>query len=205
MSEPAYLKCSCQKCGGHVEFPVSNMGEVVNCPHCNTPIHLMALEPAAIPVAPAVRSPKISRSLVSTISAVFLILILTVTGVAVYRLKGSKPVTLPPPMVGTSVQTNAATSGNFIEMHNFKVGSISLKKTEGSGLVYAVGDLINDTDQQRFGIKIELDMLDDQEKVLGKTSDYLAELEPHKKWSFNALLTVPQVAVVKLADISEQK
>src|SRR6516162_4080849 len=35
MDEARFLKCSCQKCGGHIEFPVAAAGSTVNCPHCD--------------------------------------------------------------------------------------------------------------------------------------------------------------------------
>lgn len=29
-----YLKNSCGRCGGHIEFPVSGVGQRISCPHC---------------------------------------------------------------------------------------------------------------------------------------------------------------------------
>jgi len=37
-----YLKMSCALCGGHVEFPVNNLGQKAACPHCKATITLLA-------------------------------------------------------------------------------------------------------------------------------------------------------------------
>jgi DNA-directed RNA polymerase subunit RPC12/RpoP len=34
------VKMSCSKCGGHVEFPLGNLGRQIDCPHCHTSITL---------------------------------------------------------------------------------------------------------------------------------------------------------------------
>ena len=33
-SEPRFVKCSCQHCGGHIEFDASYSGMSIKCPHC---------------------------------------------------------------------------------------------------------------------------------------------------------------------------
>jgi len=34
MSEERFCICSCEHCGGHIEFPASGVGMRVACPHC---------------------------------------------------------------------------------------------------------------------------------------------------------------------------
>src|SRR6266581_4062739 len=34
MSEERFCVCSCEHCGGHIEFPASGVGMRVACPHC---------------------------------------------------------------------------------------------------------------------------------------------------------------------------
>ena len=63
----------------------------------------------------------------------------------------------------------------------------------------------NDTTRQRFGVKIELDLLDGQDDKIGSTSDYIEVMEPHKEWQFKALLTDPKTVTAKLINIEEQK
>jgi hypothetical protein len=59
MSDPKYLKCPCQKCGGSIEFPAQGLGLGVNCPHCGQRTTLFAPEaiveeslPDTMPPAP---------------------------------------------------------------------------------------------------------------------------------------------------------
>lgn len=40
MSAEIYLKISCPSCNGHVEFPASVIGQLVDCPHCGGAIFL---------------------------------------------------------------------------------------------------------------------------------------------------------------------
>src|SRR5713101_4050717 len=40
MSAISYLKCSCQQCGRHIEFPADAIGTSVDCPHCGWPTEL---------------------------------------------------------------------------------------------------------------------------------------------------------------------
>jgi hypothetical protein len=86
-----------------------------------------------------------------------------------------------------------------------QAGPVSLQKTEGSALIYAVGTVRNNSDRQRFGVKIELDLLDSQDQKIGTAGDYIAILEPHKDWPFRALLTQSKAVRVTVAKIVEQK
>jgi hypothetical protein len=56
-------------------------------------------------------------------------------------------------------------------------------------LVYAVGTLTNDTTRQRFGVKVEIDVLDAHRNKLGSATDYTEVIEPGKEWKFRALVT----------------
>ena len=58
MSESEFQKCSCQKCGGHIEFPTRGLGLMIDCPHCGEKTILSRLAPAVYPVEPAPVSPK---------------------------------------------------------------------------------------------------------------------------------------------------
>jgi hypothetical protein len=39
-SETAFLKSSCDHCGGHIEFPIESSNKIVLCPHCKLPTTL---------------------------------------------------------------------------------------------------------------------------------------------------------------------
>ena len=93
----------------------------------------------------------------------------------------------------------------YTELNDFKIGKISLKKNADGGLVYAVGAVKNDTARQRFGVKIQLDLFDEQDAKIGSASDYRAVMEPQGEWQFKALLTELKAVNAKLATIEERK
>ena len=192
MTDAGYQKCACQKCRGHIEFPTSSAGELVNCPHCGAPTKLF------LPATPT------SRKFTLITSAVLAFLILVAAGVMFYRSSTPKPV-LGPSTLTTNATANTTISAGFTELNDFKVGQVTLRKADGNGLIYAVGTVKNDTDRQRFGVKIELDLLDAQDEKIGSASDYVAVMEPRKQWQFRALLTEPKTVKAKLAKIDEQK
>jgi hypothetical protein len=138
-----------------------------------------------------------------------LALILAMTGLAWFWFK--KPAASPPTSIPATLP--AATNSEFFpkpspapEQNDLLVaGPVTLQKTEGSSLIYAVGTVRNNSNRQRFGVKIELDLLDEQDDKIGMAGDYLAILEPHKDWSFRALLTQPKAVRAKVTKIEEQK
>ena len=71
--------------------------------------------------------------------------------------------------------------------------------------MYAVGTVKNALDRQRFGVKIELNLLDEQDHNIGIVSDYISVIEPHKEGQFKALLTQPKTVKVTVANITEQQ
>jgi hypothetical protein len=190
MSENDYLKCRCQKCGGRIEFPRGGIGEMAECPHCGEQVRLVSTR--------AWRGGK----KITIAGSALIFSILAGAGVMLHWPK--KPDVIQPNMVAQTV-TNAPVPETFTEVDEFNVGTITLKKTEGSGLVYAVGKVKNDTARQRFGVKIELDLLDAQENKIGSASDYIEVLEPGKEWKFRALLTDPKAVRAKVIKIEEQK
>ena len=40
VSEAGFLKCDCDHCGGHIEFPIESSNKIVFCPHCKLPTTL---------------------------------------------------------------------------------------------------------------------------------------------------------------------
>jgi hypothetical protein len=90
-------------------------------------------------------------------------------------------------------------------INNFDVSQISLQKQPGSSLVYAVGTLKNTVDRRRFGVRIELNQLDENDKNVGVISDYVSVVDAQKTWQFKAVLTSRYVAKVTVAGIKEQQ
>jgi hypothetical protein len=103
----------------------------------------------------------------------------------------------------TAKTSAAAPSPKSID--DLKVSTITLQRTPGSALVYAVGTVRNDSDQQRFGVRIELDLFDNAGKRIGPAKDYVGVIEPHKDWRFRALVPLARTVTAKVAKITEQE
>ncbi len=202
MSDAGYWKCACQKCGGHLEFPPASAGETIACPHCGEPTTLVANDSTS--AATGKNPATTGRNILIIISAT-LILALIAAGIFFLSQKTSPSVAPPVVQPARPMPTNPVVRTDFSRLNDFNVGPVTLKKTEGSGLVYAVGIVQNDSDRQRFGVRIQLDVLDAADNKIGTASDYLSVLEPHKEWPFRALLTEPKAVKAKPVAIDEQK
>jgi len=195
MSDKNFLKCACPGCGVHISFPPDRAGELVDCPHCGTKTGLVATEAGSASQRARIKS--------NVIATILLFLILVAIGAGYYRFKTWQPD--QPATVVLPAITNVFIPKTFQDFDEFKVGKITLKKSDLGGLVYAVGVVKNDTNRQRFGVRITLELHDAKDASLGSTSDYLAVLEPHREWQFRALLTDPRAVSTVLTRIEEQK
>ncbi len=213
MEESGFLKCSCQKCGGHIEFPAAGIGRTIPCPHCGAQTTLIS--DVSAPKAPVVN--KKSKKGLLFRAGVVLILVAGVVAAVFLTHEPREEIAVTP----TTPQTPSAPSVPPTPApptrpppkpppakdvtNDFHIGKISLEKTPGSGLVYAVGTVKNTLDQQRFGVKIELNLFNEQDQNIGTVSDYLQVMEPHKEWQFKALLTQPKAVKARFAGIEEQQ
>jgi hypothetical protein len=68
-----------------------------------------------------------------------------------------------------------------------------------------VGTVRNDSDHQRFGVRLELDVFDGAGKRIGPAKDYVPVIEPHKEWRFRALVPFARTVSAKVAKITEQE
>jgi hypothetical protein len=181
----------------------------IDCPHCGGRTALVSNLPgiASAPARDSSEKPNSKLPLVA--GSVLLALILAATGVARYRAGKQSSTFLSPTNAVTQARTNSETSTvpsrTPEEGESLNAGPVTLQRTEGSGLVYAIGTANNNSDRQRFGVRIELDLLDEHDNKIGTASDYIAVLEPHKDWQFRALLSQPKAAKAKIAKIEEQK
>lgn len=202
--DPEYFKCACQKCGRHIEFPSHGAGVTIDCPHCGKKTVLGV----GTADAPTGRKSKkalwVSLGLMAVISGVVAAFLWPST---TYTRNGTVVPAVPTPAV---VPVKPAESADkppapSETVKDFEIGKITLQKAQDSGLVYAVGTAKNTVDRQRFGVKIELNLLNDQDQNIGVDSDYASVVDPHKAWQFKVLLTHSGVAKVTVADIKEQK
>jgi len=87
--------------------------------------------------------------------------------------------------------------------HGLKTGPVHVEKSGAGHLVYAVGEVRNESDHERFGVKVELDVLDAQGEKVGSASDYTQSIDAGKTWRFRALVTDRNGVAAKIASLKE--
>ena len=95
--------------------------------------------------------------------------------------------------------------------NDLKVSALTIEKSKSSGkdkaktseLVYAVGTVNNESDWQRFGVKVTCELFDAKGENLGTATDYVAVLEPRKSWTFRALALDKKAVSARLLAIKE--
>lgn len=205
MNRTKYLKGACQHCGGHIEYPAEHIGMTAACPHCQQETELLLLAPPAAATVPR-------RALVWTaIAVVTLSLGLGGALLALKRAqrwaehqKSAAATQVPAPVA--EAQTNAPAVGeetNSPASDGLTPSTVSLEKTPGSSLVYAVGTLKNTSNRRRFGVKVELELSDAAGQKLGTASDYRQVLDPGAQWQFKALVMDSKTAAASIAAIKE--
>lgn len=208
--EQDYFKCACQRCGKHIEFPSNGVGVTIDCPHCGKQTVL-----GVSTDSPAAKSKK------TLWVALCLAMVVVVGALGAFlwtqkvKSKEAAVAPIPKPAVKAVTPRESANNSPALEItaapaetvDDFSISKIKLQKMQGSSLVYAVGSAKNAIDRQRFGVKIELNLLDEQDHNIGVVSDYVSVVEPHKDWQFKALLlpTQTKAAKVTVADIKEQQ
>jgi hypothetical protein len=198
-----YVKCPCQKCGGHIEFPATAVGTTVTCPHCGAATTLLSYS-SPLNAAPQKKNHKATFVVIS-----LGLLFAVISGVAIVKSHSGKKQndSIVEPIKSTQAETPNESPAPIpaSDTHSdFVVGKISLQRIEGSGLVYATGTLKNLLKKQRFGVKVELNLLNEQDQDIGVASDYTPVIEAGKEWQFKALLAQPGTVKVTVADIKEQ-
>jgi len=206
-SKTKYLKGACQHCDGHLEFLAEHIGMMVPCPHCGKETELELLPPPDEPTVPR-------RALVwSGIAILILVFGLGAALIALkraqnwaqsQRLPTSVPAAVEPPRMEQK-QAPTPSGTNSPAEQGFDASAVTVEKTRGSSLIYAVGTIKNTSDQQRFGVKVELELLDAGGRKLGGASDYRQVLEPGAQWQFKALVVDAKTVSAKISSIQEDK
>jgi hypothetical protein len=213
MSQPeSFAKCACQHCGGHIEFPIEGAGQTISCPHCNWQTVLSLNQTPRVEVGGG----RAARKRIYMVFGLGACVVAAACGGAYLYLK---PINTPQEAV-TPIRTEQPSNTAAVASapvappkrkpptdpwHGLKAGKVALEKTGDSQLVYAIGVLTNDTPRQRFGVKVELDVLDEHHKKLGSATDYTEVIEPGKEWKFRALVTDKNATAVKLTSVKEQE
>ena len=202
-----FLKCACANCGGHIEFPAEGIGATIPCPHCGWQTEL-ALETPPVLTA----RPKRNLKWIIAGGVILLIGVVGVTGALIVASRVMKKVrTSQASPRSVARATNAVPDTKIPStpasklINDFSFSIVSIEKAPSSTLAYAAGVLKNETDKQRFGVTVELDLFDKDGAKLGTAKDYVALIEPRAEWKFRALLVRRNVASAKVAGIKEQK
>jgi hypothetical protein len=201
MSRLKYLKGECSHCGGPIGFPADSIGSTASCPHCSLPTELTLARPKDEPSLP-------SKTIVWTVAAV-LILGLGLIAAMVALHMAEKRVRPKPEQAAMQVAAAPATNAepapeDPIVKAGFRASPITLEQGQGTSLVYAIGTLTNAANRQRFGVKVELDLLDDAGQKIGGAKDYQQVIEPHGEWQFKALVVDSKAKSAKLVAVNEQ-
>ena len=198
-----FAKCACQHCGGRIEFPDDAAGQKVNCPHCNKPTLLFLTQT--------------ERKRPYLVVAIVAGALLAVAGGGAYfylNFKKSQKVDATPIRQVELSNTSPVVSAPLPPpkpqpppdpWHGLKPSAVTLEKTGDGRLVYAIGTLTNATTRQRFGVKVTLDVLDEQRDKIGAATDYTDVIEPGKAWKFRALVTDKNATAAKLTNVKEQE
>jgi hypothetical protein len=206
MSAISYLKCSCQQCGRHIEFPADAIGTSVDCPHCGWPTEL------TLPAPPELSAPS-PRNLTWPVIGLCVLLfgmIASFVGLRMVKQLALKNRSGKSGALAAKSTNNLAKTGSpaataaSISTNDFIVAGITLEKAKDSNFVYVIGSVKNETDRQRFGVRVDLDLFDQAGDKVGRTSDYRQTLAPEAEWHFKALVFQSSAATATLASIKEE-
>ena len=208
MSEPEYLKCECANCGGHLEYPPEAAGLSLPCPHCRLETLLGAPAPVVEEVESSAPSPASlaanetgeGRGKTGWIVGVVIGLALLGSGGYWFHQHRARQVDRATPK-----PANGRPALKPKSLEDLKATDIRIERTGGSGLVYAVGDIRNDSDHQRFGIKLELELVDSQGAKVGTATDYAQLIEPRGVWHFRGLVLPAKAVRARLGRIQEEE
>ena len=203
MDETIFLKCACSHCDGHIEYPVSAVGETISCPHCGT----MEILPAAVTSG---------RDRPATLTRFGIVggglLLIGLTAWMVFRQMNTSKLSMKP-VVPASIDTNSIAKDKESRPDasvpkspdDLKTSPVSFDRKPDSRLVYAVGTVKNNSAHQRFAVKIELNLFDGQGQKVGTATDYTPVIEPRDAWSYRALINEAKAVSAKIDRISEQE
>lgn len=211
----SYSKGSCEKCGAHIEFPSGGIGQSISCPHCGEMTRLIAADAGV--EGPASNPKKRPAIFLIALGSLALVAAMTIGLLAArksaqpsavekadtkIKADESAPEKTPARKKPAHRAKNARTKPDF-QANGLQAVNVTLEKPEGSRLIYATGTIRNQSDRQRFGVKVELDLFDGQGAKLGSATDYVQVIEPRKESRFRALVTEPKAASLKVTAILE--
>jgi len=190
------LRGQCQRCGEPLEFQAEFAGATSDCPHCGQSTELLLASP------PEEVSPVRTKAIIFSIVAVIILIGgLGGVGLAMKRAQRLKVARLELSTKGA--EASPAGPVNPFAASGFRVSPVLLEHTTNNSLVYAVGTIVSLTNRTRFGIQVELAVLDTTGNPIGATKDYQAVLEPKAEWRFHALVVEKTAAAVRIISVKE--
>ena len=209
MAETKFLKCPCDHCGGHIEFPADGIGATIPCPHCARPTELALEIPAHLIQRPGRgRNWFIAGTIILVVGVVAIVAIL-ITAQRLMKKAREKNEAIRSsalPAVGTNAAArSAAPSAPARLINEFSSSIVTIEKSSGSSIAYATGTLKNASDRQRFGVSVELEVFDRAGNKVGTAKDSAQIIEPRSEWKFHALIVPKNAASARVADVKEQK
>lgn len=213
MSAAEFLKGPCQHCGNSIEFPTDGIGQTTACPHCG---QATELQPDVATTSDIARPTK--KSSTAVIGIVVVVLVATGGVIAFKSLRQPGDTSASATATPAAEQVTASTkeTNRIAEaapstktsapksLADLKTGAIAFEKAKGSSLVYAVGVLRNESDHQRFGVNIELELTDARGNKVGTAKDYRAVIEPRQEWRFRALVLDSKATTATVSAIREE-
>jgi len=192
MTDQHFFKGACQACGRAIEFPATADGMAVECPHCHQQTELRRIEKPAR---------NVTRLLVFGVAG----LVLAFGILFFLKSPGGGPVRSLPAVLSNTVPEIVEPARPKSPEDLKLSGAVSVEKAKGSRLAYVMGTLKNDSDHQRYGVRIELELFDQNgNKLPALANDYLQNLEPRKEWKFRALVLDAKAVSAKVAAIKEE-
>jgi hypothetical protein len=205
MPETIFLKCACESCGGRIEFPADGIGSTVPCPHCGWHTELKLENPVA-QTAPSSRNLKwiIAGAAILCVGFVAIVAILVTARRMMEKARRDQPeIQAVRPAKTNLAISRAAPPVMGKAINDFSISPVAIDKTRS--LAYAAGTLKNETDKQRFGVTVELELLDSGGRNVGTAKDYKDLIEPRAEWKFRALLVQKNVTAARVASVKEQE
>ncbi len=195
MTNATPFKYQCQHCQEHLECPAEAAGLAVECPHCGQSTEL-----------PCRAQPPRSRAAAKmAVAASLLLVALIVAGTFWSKHHAAQTARLLQETQAAeqiAIEAEARTKDPLAQA-GWKVSAIRLETTPGSAIIHANGTLTNETDRQRFGVRVKLGLFDTTEQRIGGANDYQPTLEPRGQWSFSALVVGARAVTAKVAAVEE--
>ena len=106
----------------------------------------------------------------------------------------------PPP---TNLVPVAPPAPVLSQWDGLRSGPVTLEKIGEGNLVYAMGMLTNVSDQQKFGVKVRIDLFDDTGAKIGSATDYASSIDAGKAWQFRAMVVDRGAVKAELKEVTE--